>query len=95
MKTAEETISSMCGTNARYNYAQVTALMEAYADQIKSESEATIENLASKVVELEADTNTMFNALFAIISNEEINDLPKCMAVANEAINNLVGHSRV
>lgn len=32
--------------------------MEAYADQIKSESEATIENLASRVIELERQLNT-------------------------------------
>lgn len=29
-------------------------IMEAYADQIKSESEAIIENLASRVIELES-----------------------------------------
>lgn len=65
----------------------VLKAMEAYANQIKSESEATREGLFNRVIELQNDADTMFNALFAIISNEEINDLPKCMAVANEAIN--------
>lgn len=45
--------------------------------------------------ELKKDADIMFNALFAIISDMEIDNLDKCMQVASNAINSLLDKTRL
>ena len=40
------------------------------------------------------DADIMFNALWAIISDDKIDDLDKCMTVASTAINSIIDKTR-
>lgn len=48
----------------------------------------------TELEKVKQDADTMFNALFAIISDVEIDDLEKCMQTAENAISSLLDKGR-
>ncbi len=64
----------------------ITAMHSAYQLGEKS--------LAEENTQLKHDADVMFDALFAIISNDEIDDLDKCMNTASAALNKIIDKTR-
>ncbi len=98
-KTAEECLESVIRQHINVQETETPTLSELFrsmwflydpSPSMHFVLEAMHTFAEQKTAEMKQDNEAMFNALFTIISNEEIDSLDKCMVVAGDVINGLI-----
>jgi len=93
--TDQEKFERILKENGLWTYADQDERFNVYnTDAFKAMQSAFEMGRQEVNVNLKKDADTMFDALYAIISDMEVDNLDKCMKVAGDAINALIDKTR-